>query len=200
MPPFGNEDNLRQMLKLQMSVNLESVAKPGNMAQRTFDVVTWADEQGRVSELVQRRLCSRIPKTPNCNLLPRPAEAGTSKPLRQPKHRRTRAWNSTALPTPRCSSGARQLTAELVTYLKDHRFLAVVGASGSGKSSVVRAGVVPALQKGEIVKGSDKWAVHIVTPTARPLTTLAADADKGQRVCDGPGHVDGRHGQRPAQP
>jgi len=70
--------------------------------------------------------------------------------------------------------GRETLTQELVAYLKDHRFLAVVGASGSGKSSVVRAAVVTAIQKGEAIKGSDKWAVYIVTPTVRPLLTLAS--------------------------
>ena len=43
-----------------------------------------------------------------------------------------------------------------------HCFLIVVGASGSGKSSVVRAGVEAALLKGEAVNG-----IHIATPTAR---------------------------------
>lgn len=74
--------------------------------------------------------------------------------------------------------GRESLTAELVAYRKDHRFLAVVGASGSGKSSVVRAGVVPALQKGEGIKGSDKWLVIIVTPTAKPLDSLAVALTK----------------------
>ena len=68
--------------------------------------------------------------------------------------------------------GREKLTTELVTYLKDHRFLALVGASGSGKSSVVRAGVVTALKDGAI-QGSDRWATFTVTPTARPLETLA---------------------------
>lgn len=45
--------------------------------------------------------------------------------------------------------GREALTAELVDYLREHRFLAVVGASGSGKSSLVRAGLIPALQRGE---------------------------------------------------
>ena len=72
--------------------------------------------------------------------------------------------------------GREKLTAELVAYLKDHRFLAVVGASGSGKSSVVRAGVVTALKKGAI-QGSDKWATFIVTPTARPLDDAGRGAD-----------------------
>ena len=60
---FGNEDNLRQMLRLQMSINLESVAKPGNMAQRTFDVVTWADEHGQGRRACPGRLAAESPKS-----------------------------------------------------------------------------------------------------------------------------------------
>jgi WD40 repeat protein/DNA-binding SARP family transcriptional activator len=46
-------------------------------------------------------------------------------------------------------------------------FLAVIGASGSGKSSVVRAGLVPALRR------RTGWPVYILTPTAQPLEALA---------------------------
>ena len=59
--------------------------------------------------------------------------------------------------------------------------LAVIGASGSGKSSLVRAGVLPALQgKQPLIDGkqpptgSARWAYHLITPTAHPLKTLAA--------------------------
>src|SRR5262249_35019893 len=44
--------------------------------------------------------------------------------------------------------GREVLTAHLVDRLRGSRFLAVVGPSGSGKSSVVRAGLVPALRRG----------------------------------------------------
>jgi hypothetical protein len=76
--------------------------------------------------------------------------------------------------------GCERLTAELVAHLRRHRFLAIVGASGSGKSSLVRAGLVSALQRGEPLadgtlppKGSKCWPVHILFPTARPLESLA---------------------------
>src|SRR5262245_4123824 len=42
------------------------------------------------------------------------------------------------------------------------RFLAIVGASGSGKSSLVRAGLVPSLRWN---KKSADWHIHILTPT-----------------------------------
>ena len=68
--------------------------------------------------------------------------------------------------------GRSALTAELSERLGRERFLAVVGASGSGKSSVVRAGVVPVWAKGSLepLQGP----VHVITPTAHPLESLSA--------------------------
>lgn len=52
------------------------------------------------------------------------------------------------------------------------RFLAVVGASGSGKSSLVRAGVIPQVRSGAL-PGSDQWRVAIFTPGDQPTRALA---------------------------
>lgn len=62
--------------------------------------------------------------------------------------------------------GREQITAKLVESLHHQRFLAVIGASGSGKSSIVRAGLIPALRR-------EQWQIHIITPTAHPLEALA---------------------------
>ncbi|MGB7925125.1 MAG: TIR domain-containing protein [Pyrinomonadaceae bacterium] len=62
----------------------------------------------------------------------------------------------------------------LVEKLKTTRFLAVLGASGSGKSSVVRAGVVTRLKRG-VLPESDTWTIRVFTPGAHPLTNLAAN-------------------------
>jgi WD40 repeat protein len=72
--------------------------------------------------------------------------------------------------------GRETLTARLIDRLAvgieaGERFLAVVGASGSGKSSVVRAGLIPALRWRS---PSANWPIHVLTPTARPLEALAA--------------------------
>jgi serine/threonine protein kinase/DNA-binding XRE family transcriptional regulator len=53
------------------------------------------------------------------------------------------------------------------------RFLAVVGPSGSGKSSVVRAGLIPALRRGGL-PGSERWFVVELFPGAHPLEELEA--------------------------
>ncbi|HUQ32201.1 MAG TPA: TIR domain-containing protein [Pyrinomonadaceae bacterium] len=62
----------------------------------------------------------------------------------------------------------------VIEKLKQTRFLAVVGPSGSGKSSLVRAGLLPALKRG-VLPDSDTWRFRVFTPTAHPLTQLAAN-------------------------
>jgi WD40 repeat protein/DNA-binding SARP family transcriptional activator len=79
--------------------------------------------------------------------------------------------------------GRELLTAKLINRLRETQFLSVIiGASGSGKSSLVRAGVIPALRKGQALldgtkppDGSQNWHVHILTPTARPVNALAVE-------------------------
>jgi len=51
----------------------------------------------------------------------------------------------------------------------DQRFLAIIGASGSGKSSLVRAGVIPALGWNREFAG---WGNFVLTPTSHPLKAL----------------------------
>src|SRR5690606_29802020 len=51
--------------------------------------------------------------------------------------------------------------------------LAVVGPSGSGKSSLLRAGLVPALWRGEL-PGADRWYVAEMKPGAQPFDELEA--------------------------
>jgi WD40 repeat protein/DNA-binding SARP family transcriptional activator len=76
--------------------------------------------------------------------------------------------------------GRERLVAELVARLVGARFLGVVGQSGSGKSSAVRAGLLPALADG-IIPGSDRWRQAIIRPGRDPVHTLesALSAESG---------------------
>ncbi len=69
--------------------------------------------------------------------------------------------------------GRQDLIDRLVKSLKRQpRFLAVLGPSGSGKSSLVQAGLVPALRKGAI-PGSEGWKILVTRPGAEPFHQLA---------------------------
>ena len=69
--------------------------------------------------------------------------------------------------------GRDEQTDELLRRLDDTRFLAVVGLSGSGKSSLVRAGLLPALHRGNLTGAGARWQVSILRPGSDPLQALA---------------------------
>ncbi|MEH1122842.1 ATP-binding protein [Micromonospora sp. CPCC 206061] len=90
--------------------------------------------------------------------------------------------------------GRDRSTAELLARLAEQVTggapLVVTGASGVGKSSLVRAGLLPAVARGGLpVAGSQSWPWLLMTPGAKPLTELAArtaalagSADKHMRT------------------
>lgn len=60
--------------------------------------------------------------------------------------------------------GRERLAAEILAMLADGPPVAVVGPSGSGKSSLLRAGVVPALRRGAVPR-STNWRITVCTPS-----------------------------------
>jgi DNA-binding SARP family transcriptional activator/tRNA A-37 threonylcarbamoyl transferase component Bud32 len=72
--------------------------------------------------------------------------------------------------------GRDRLVDELVQVVARRRVVALVGPSGSGKSSVVRAGLLPRLRAGEVA-GSDRWFVATMTPGTDPFGALATALD-----------------------
>ncbi|MBP5975198.1 hypothetical protein HW132_21280 [Brasilonema sp. CT11] len=69
--------------------------------------------------------------------------------------------------------GREGQTDELLRRLRRHRFLAVVGTSGSGKSSLVRAGLLPALLGGFMTQAGSSWRVAVMRPGNDPIANLA---------------------------
>jgi WD40 repeat protein/DNA-binding SARP family transcriptional activator len=64
--------------------------------------------------------------------------------------------------------GRERLVAELVARLVGAPMLGIVGPSGSGKSSVLRSGVLPALASG-VLPGSDEWRQVVIRPGEHPM-------------------------------
>lgn len=69
--------------------------------------------------------------------------------------------------------GRESQVDELLRRLRKHRFLAVVGSSGSGKSSLVRAGLIPALQGGQMNEAGSLWKIALFRPIDDPIGNLA---------------------------
>ena len=68
------------------------------------------------------------------------------------------------------------------TYINDpNRFLAIIGASGSGKSSLALAGLIPALRQGRIEE-SQNWSIVILRPGKDPLESLAISLKAAQCI------------------
>jgi DNA-binding SARP family transcriptional activator/class 3 adenylate cyclase/ABC-type glycerol-3-phosphate transport system substrate-binding protein len=66
-----------------------------------------------------------------------------------------------------------RLVRRMAEAVEGSRFLAVVGPSGSGKSSVVRAGLIPTLRAGAL-PGSDRWFFLEMLPGSHPMEELEA--------------------------
>jgi energy-coupling factor transporter ATP-binding protein EcfA2 len=62
---------------------------------------------------------------------------------------------------------------ELMRRLNRTHFLGVVGTSGSGKSSLVRAGLLPSLYSGFLPEASSSWRIAILRPGNAPIRNLA---------------------------
>ena len=69
--------------------------------------------------------------------------------------------------------GRQEQIDELASRLGRRRFIAVMGASGSGKSSLVQAGLVPALHGGYLTKAGANWRMAVFRPGVNPIGNLA---------------------------
>lgn len=77
----------------------------------------------------------------------------------------------------------------LLERLAQHPFVAVVGASGSGKSSLVKAGLLSALDQNAL-PDSSQWRVLPFTPGPQPLLTLAGQLTTFLSIADRPRALD----------
>ena len=69
--------------------------------------------------------------------------------------------------------GREDQSQELLKKLRNNRFLGVVGTSGCGKSSLVRAGLLPALHGGFMTQAGSRWRIAVFRPGHDPIGNMA---------------------------
>ena len=68
--------------------------------------------------------------------------------------------------------GREEHVTDVLNKLKNNHFVAVVGTSGTGKSSLIRAGVLPAIKSGAVAEQGKKWLIASMKPGSSPLENL----------------------------
>ena len=96
--------------------------------------------------------------------------------------------------------GREEQIVALIRKLEDRHFVTIIGSSGSGKSSLVRAGLIPALREG-FMAGIQDWLTLVIRPGNDPYLRLAGALQarlRGGTPCPGPSGSAGPTLQAPA--
>ncbi|NEO39847.1 MAG: hypothetical protein F6J90_27345 [Moorea sp. SIOASIH] len=99
--------------------------------------------------------------------------------------------------------GRSKLTQQLIERVRNKdRLLVVLGASGSGKSSLIRAGLLYQLKLGQAIPGSDRWHyLEPFTPQKTPKQRLQEVLEKGKLLDkNGEGVADSGYDSAPLAP
>jgi WD40 repeat protein len=68
--------------------------------------------------------------------------------------------------------GRQTQTMEILQRLHQYHFVSIIGSSGSGKSSLIKAGVIPRLKAGYLVRVNDHWIIATMKPGQSPIGNL----------------------------
>jgi energy-coupling factor transporter ATP-binding protein EcfA2 len=165
-PIIGLRDPERN-LKIEQWERVETFfsafTNPDGSIRQGFNVYKQPDEFREQFENHMKSLVARI--------LESPAKT-KAKTTSAKKAKKTELWKGSPFPGLRAFKeedapiyfGRGREVDELIRKITTSRFVAVVGASGSGKSSLVGAGLIPRL-KGSAIEGSQSWQLLDVKPT-----------------------------------
>jgi WD40 repeat protein/uncharacterized caspase-like protein len=166
-PPLSQPEQFTQTLldtlnQVDLRVGLPAAAWIAqlqvNLADTGYPPLTWLSAAQGVIEVVPSRIGARegdLPENLDLGVCP---------------YMGLRAFSEEGA---RYFYGREWLTQHLINALRDRSTLAIVGASGSGKSSVVQAGLIAQLRWGKQIPGSDQWWIGSLRPGANPLDALA---------------------------
>ena len=92
--------------------------------------------------------------------------------------------------------GREKSVTDLLSRLRASRFLAVIGESGSGKSSLVKAGILPSLYRGFMAGVDSSWRIALFRPADDPIASLAEALTKALILNQEGDHEDEEYSDR----
>lgn len=149
--------SLSELKELCFSLNIDFENLPNsNKREFVLTLISYVNRRGRLQELNEYVIYTR-PKIdwPTLTTQPKPEEA---------PYKGLEFFHESDA---HLFFGRESIAKELVYKVHQSNFLAVVGPSGSGKSSVVHAGLIPSLRR------EGDWLIYATTPRAQPLLSLA---------------------------
>src|ERR1035438_4649586 len=78
--------------------------------------------------------------------------------------------------------GREGQSVEILRRLRKNKFIGVIGVSGSGKSSLIRAGLLPFLDGAMMVEAGSHWRKAILRPGNCPIRNLAGELAKPEAL------------------
>ena len=176
-----------------MGAAQELLRRPGSAQQRRIPrrlpgiTRSTDDFAGKVEDCLRQWLARRGFAAAGAGLGPRSARLALSRPGGLRRRSRQRCSSAATSPSRRRSSGC----ARPAPSASAAPFLLIIGASGSGKSSLLRAGLLPRLTLPGTIPEIDLWRVAVVMPGPDPFAALAESlfADDGARAGAARGRV-----------
>jgi formylglycine-generating enzyme required for sulfatase activity len=169
---FPTRAALAKMVKFGLGHNLPTIAEGANLAEAVFQLISWAEDQAGLAALVAAAQADNPTNTALQALATTYDWAAIDQGLREAPacpYPGMRAFTGAEAPH---FYGRDAEVQELLIRLRHERFLMVVGPSGSGKSSLVYAGLLPALTQSSYWPAGT-WLVRDLRPGAHPLEALA---------------------------
>ena len=156
---FPSKKKLEHMFQFCLGENLHGVVSNGNLREQIFEVVQVAQAEGWVKELIQ----AAIKCNPNNPMLKRFIKNSTDTPYK--------GLDAFKKEDKDYFFGRQNFVENLIRIIKEKPFVTLIGNSGSGKSSVVFAGLVPKLE-------DENWLVVDLKPRKEPFNELSATLAK----------------------
>lgn len=173
-----NRSALEQMVTLQLHRRLWSIASEvGNDSDVVLALIEWARETDGVG--LHKLLAAALASHPQNPYLLNLQDKWTgivfdaAPPCPYPGIQEYGIERNGEFYGPSIFFGRDKEVRDAITILSQHNILMVIGASGSGKSSLVLAGIVPCLRNSSAVGGAQPWKKYLFRPGAEPLSAFA---------------------------